>query len=149
MKNDDLKKILTEQIKTLNKSLSDFKKSYDKCSAIGIKKRYNFEESESFDALTSKFARISDIFTQKILRTILNLLHEYPLTFIDMANLSEKIGIISSSDELLEIRELRNTIAHEYIEENLVELYKDVLKYSPILIDYINNSFIFAKKKLI
>ena len=66
-----LKKKLSEDIKRLEKSLESFNKSYKICKEIGIKSDYNFEEEESFDSLTSKFSRISDIYTQKILKTIL------------------------------------------------------------------------------
>ena len=41
-----------------------------KCKKIGIKTEYSFEETESFDSLSSKFARTADIFTQKVLKTL-------------------------------------------------------------------------------
>ena len=71
--------LLLQSVQTLKKSLS-------KCKKIGVKTEYSFEETESFDSLTSKFARTSDIYTQKVLRTILILLRENQNTYIDMAN---------------------------------------------------------------
>ncbi len=61
--------LLCESVKTLELSVK-------KCKNIGIKKEYSFEEQESFDSLTSKFARTSDIYTQKVLRSIWALMHE-------------------------------------------------------------------------
>ena len=52
---------------------------------------------------------------------------------IDAANFAEKIGIIENSDTLLNIRELRNQIAHEYVRQNLNALFMDVLRYVPEL----------------
>ncbi|MCD6596500.1 MAG: hypothetical protein J7L04_02360, partial [Bacteroidales bacterium] len=52
---------------------------------------------------------------------------------IDMLNKSEKAGIIYSADKLLEIRELRNQIAHEYIPETVHELVKEVIELYPTL----------------
>ena len=85
---------------------------------------------ESFDALISKFARVSDIFTQKVLKSFLILLREDAPTFLDRMNLCEKLGIIPSANDLIAIRDLRNLIAHQYLTENLLEVYKESLNLS-------------------
>ena len=102
--------------------------SIEKCRAIGQKENYTFEELESFDSLTSKFNRASDIFTQKVLRTTWMLLHEPFVPFIDMVNQAEKMQIIDSADEIIEIRDLRNQIAHEYIPEAIPDLVPEVIE---------------------
>ncbi|MCE5344882.1 MAG: hypothetical protein LLG13_01170 [Bacteroidales bacterium] len=99
-----------------------------KCQLIGTKESYTFEEMESFDSLTSKFNRTSDIFTQKVIRTVLILLHEPFAPFIDMMNRCEKMLIIRSADQMIEIRDLRNQIAHEYIPEAIRDLVPDIFK---------------------
>ncbi|PIE46283.1 MAG: capsule biosynthesis protein [Gammaproteobacteria bacterium] len=38
------------------------------------------------------------------------------------------------------MKDIRNTIAHEYIEENLSEIFVDVLKYSENLLGIIDNT---------
>lgn len=111
--------------------------SVSKCEKIGIKKSYTFEELESFDSLTSKFSRTSDIFTQKVLRTAWMLLHESFVPFIDMMNNSEKIQILCSADKMIEIRDLRNQVSHEYIPEAIRELVPEVIELSSDLIDNI------------
>jgi uncharacterized protein YutE (UPF0331/DUF86 family) len=45
-------------------------------------------------------------------------------------NLCEKLGIIPSAEELIAIRDLRNIIAHEYLSENLVEIYMEIIELS-------------------
>ena len=120
-------------IKSLEKSMDALSYSYDKCGDIGEKREYSLEEQEKFEALTSRFARTSDILTQKVFKTLFILIHENVKTIIDAANLLEKLEIIERADDLLNIRELRNQIAHEYQETELNSLFMDVLKYVPEL----------------
>jgi hypothetical protein len=58
---------LDEHLALLHKSVIALDYSYDKCSAIGEKEEFDLEQQESFEALTSRFARTSDILTQKVL----------------------------------------------------------------------------------
>lgn len=114
----------------LRAALDTLQLSVDKCRAIGKKSHYTFEEQESFDSLTSKFSRASDIFTQKVIRTLWILLHEPFMPFIDMMNKCEKMSVIQSADQMLEIRDLRNQIAHEYLPDALQELVPEVIDIS-------------------
>jgi hypothetical protein len=107
-------------------------------------------ELESCEALTARFARAADILTQKVLKNIFLLLRENPLTFMDKCNLAEKFGIIKSADNLINIRDLRNKIAHEYFLEDVSTLFSDAAQFSAILceeIDAVNNYAIELKKK--
>jgi len=101
--------------------------SVAKCQSIGVKEFYTFEELESFDSLTSKFSRTSDLFTQKVLRTSWLLLHEAFLPFIDFVNIAEKIGLIANADNLLIIRDIRNQIAHEYIPDIIFDMIPEII----------------------
>jgi uncharacterized protein YutE (UPF0331/DUF86 family) len=49
-------------------------------------------------------------------------------------NLCEKLGIIPSAEEIIAIRDLRNIIAHEYLSENLVEIYMEIIQLSDNLL---------------
>lgn len=125
---------LKNNLKRLEQSLSALLYSWEKCSKIGLEKgNHEQEEQEAFEALTSRFARTSDILTQKVARTIFTLLQEDIKTFIDAANFLEKLDIVQNADDILTIRELRNQIAHEYVEDSLTDLFRDILKYTPML----------------
>jgi len=130
--------MLQEEWMLLQSAVQTLGQSSIKCSAIAIKEEYSFEEQESFDSLTSKFNRTSDLFTQKIIRTTWMLLHEPFVSFIDMMNLAEKIGMIESADQLIEIRDMRNQIAHEYIPEVIRDLVPEVISLQEKLINNIN-----------
>ena len=58
--------------------------------------------------------------------------------------------MIRLSKELFEIRDLRNTIAHEYLPDALIELIPEVIRYSAILEDNIRmtEGFLSARKWL-
>jgi len=139
--------LLTEEISMLEKAMQTLKLSVDKCTTIYKKNDYSFEDLESFDSLTSKFSRASDIFTQKVIRTIWILLHEPFIPFIDMLNQAEKMNIIFSADQLLEIRDLRNQITHEYLPEAITELVPEVLENFIFLEKNINKTNQFINKR--
>ena len=124
---------LKESLADLDKALDALQYSRLKCIAIGKKRKFDLDEQESFEALTSRFARTADILTQKAFKTLFAILQEDVRTRIDAANFAEKIGIMENSDTLLNIRELRNQIAHEYVRQNLNALFMDVLRYVPEL----------------
>ena len=67
-------------------------------------------------------------------------------TFIDRANLFEKLGI-SSSEDLKLIRDLRNEISHEYRADDITEIFEAVIKYSDKLIGLIEESKAFITRK--
>lgn len=127
-KQKKLIELLQANLSLLDDSQATLLKSYEKCKKIGIKQQYSFEELESFDSLTSKFARTSDIFTQKFLVTLFNLLREDAATFLDKINLAEKLSLITSAEDLLAIRDVRNRIAHEYKQDKIEELFEEVLE---------------------
>ena len=123
-----LLQVLQTEWLLLEASMETLNRSVEKCMRIGIKSEYTFEEQESFDSLTSKFNRTSDLLTQKIIRTIWMLLHEPFVPFIDMMHLGEKIGVLQSSDQMIGIRDMRNQIAHEYIPEVIRDLDPEVIE---------------------
>ena len=111
-----------------------FERSLVKCRNLDFKQQISFETEECLDALSSKFSRLSDIYTQKVIKTLIFVLREDAPTFLDRMNLCEKLGIIPSAEEMIAIRDLRNTIAHEYLNENLVEIYLEIIRLSDILL---------------
>jgi hypothetical protein len=129
-----LRKELRINLSILDKALDTFNYSYESCKKIGIRDEYTYEELDKFESLTSRFARISDILTQKIMKNIFILLREDVKTFIDRINLAEKVEMIDSAEELKAVRDLRNEIAHEYCVDDISEIFENVLKYSSVLL---------------
>jgi hypothetical protein len=140
MNQANIKALLESNREVLRQALPSFVRSIEKCSAFNLETPISFEVEESFDALTSKFSRVSDIFTQKVLKSFLILLREDAPTFLDRMNLCEKLGVIPSANDLITIRDLRNLIAHEYLTENLLEVYKESIKLSLKLLQAIESA---------
>ncbi len=139
---------MEEYLALLDKSVVALLYSNKKCSAIQEEPEYDLEQQESFEALTSRFARTSDILTQKVFKTLFILLQENTKTIIDAANFLEKLEIVENADDLLNIREIRNQIAHEYVESNIKALFHDVLRYVPLMEKIIDNVINYYTKHL-
>ena len=61
------------------------------------------------------------------------LLCEDTAPLIDLLNRAEKLMIIVSAEELLQMRDIRNQIAHEYLPEAVPELAKEVVVMTTLL----------------
>ena len=61
------------------------------------------------------------------------LLREDTVPLIDLLNRAEKLMIIVSAEELLQMRDIRNQIAHEYLPEAVLELASEVVVMTTLL----------------
>ena len=61
------------------------------------------------------------------------LLREDTVPLIDLLNRAEKMMIIVSAEELLQMRDIRNQIAHEYLPEAAPELASGVVAVTTLL----------------
>jgi len=92
------KENLRLELENLTKAKDALQYSYEKCQKIKLHKGLSYEELESFEALTSRFARLSDIIIQKILRLLDFIDLEDTGTVRDRINQAEKKGVILSAD---------------------------------------------------
>ena len=76
------------------------------------------------DQLVFRFSKLQDSMGHKLMTSGLILLGESAetLTMIDKLNLLEKLKLIEDKQRWLELRELRNQIAHEYPEEKQTQI---------------------------
>ena len=61
-------------------------------------------------------------------------------TLVDVVNNAHKRGLFEDIDKLRIMKDVRNTIVHEYIEEALADVFDEVLEYSKELVSIINNT---------
>jgi DNA repair ATPase RecN len=139
---------LSFELENLAKAKDALQYSYEKCQKIKLHEGLSYEELESFEALTSRFARLSDIIIQKVLRLLDFIDLEDTGTVRDRINRAEKKGVILSADNLVEIRILRNEIAHEYRSETAYAIFEKVLTYSPTLLESVDTITDYAQKIL-
>ena len=124
--------VLKENLSAVNLSLKRLLYSYDICKKTGLKDTYSDEEFVAFEAMTSRYARTVDMLINKVLRSLDAVEYINGGTVIDAANNTEKRGIADSRD-LRKLKDLRNSIAHEYVTENIVRFFYNVLEFTPIL----------------
>jgi hypothetical protein len=139
---------LKQELGDLEKARDILLYSYEKCRTIELIDGLSYEEQDNFEALTSRFARLSDIIIQKIFRLLDILDLEEEGTIRDRINRAEKKGIIHSADNLIEIRILRNEIAHEYKSETIYAIFEKVLEYTPKLLESVEMIDAYAQKYL-
>lgn len=70
--------------------------------------------------VASRFRRLQDTLADKFLPTLLDALAEPKASAIDSLDRAEKLGWLESTDDWLELRKLRNQMAHEYIEDLVI-----------------------------
>ena len=137
---------LLQDTKLLEKQLFWIKTSYDECVIIGIKPEYTIEEFGKFETLCSRYSRGIDFLIRKLFRTIDEYEFENQGTLVDVVNNAHKRGLIDNIEELRIMKDVRNTIVHEYIEDELIEVFDEVLEYTEKLINIIKNSLDYINK---
>ena len=147
MSEDKLLRLLCDDLESIKLAADSLERSLAKCAKLTPMPRQSFEDEETFDALTSRFARTADILTQKVLKTTVLLLREDAPTFIDRMNLCAKLGVIPSAEEMIAVRDLRNMIAHEYATDSLIELYTDTVRLCPALLSAVASAADFAARR--
>ncbi len=131
---------LKENLDILDDALSWFNRSYKKCSEIGIKENYTADEFDIFETLTSRYARVVDILIQKVFRSIDAVEFESYGTMIDVVNRAHKRRLFKSVDEIRRIKDLRNEITHEYVMEDIKNIFKETFLFAPKLMEIINST---------
>jgi DNA repair ATPase RecN len=111
-------KVLNESLRILKDIRDEFNEKYGN---IDISKYEDIKsyDIKSLDALAYRFSKIQSLLGEKVFKEILEKL-EYDLTnksYIDILQYIEKEGIISSIYEWKKLREIRNSLSHDYPEE--------------------------------
>ena len=138
--------LLQEELDGLQLAAGHLQYSVERCRDLIGRDALPPEQLERLESLTSRFARLADLLIQRIFR----LLDEIELidsgSILDRIYRAEKRGWANAS-ELINIRELRNLIAHEYAADKMLEIYEAVATMSPILLaavpkvsEYANNT---------
>ncbi|MDP1966651.1 MAG: hypothetical protein Q8K93_31165, partial [Reyranella sp.] len=75
---------------------------------------------ERVDAFVGRFGRLQDTLADKLLPALLAALGEKAGAQIDNLDYAERLGFIESTETWLTMRQLRNQMVHEYIEDPVV-----------------------------
>ena len=141
-----MKEKLKEDVAILAKQYAWLEISYNECKSIGIKKSYSIDEFGRFETLCSRYSRSIDYLIRKMFRTIDAYEFENQGTLIDTVNNAHKRGLFEEVEVLRIMKDIRNTLVHEYIEDNLQETFDEVLEYSLVLMEIMQNTKNYVEK---
>lgn len=135
------RELLNQQLKLLQKQFYWLKRSYEKCLEIDTNAEVmNPEDYDQIENLCSRYARSIDFLIRKMFRTIDDYEFENQGTLIDVVNNALKRGLLDDIEMFRQMKELRNDIVHEYINDELSLIFSDVLEYTFKLIAIMTNT---------
>jgi uncharacterized protein YutE (UPF0331/DUF86 family) len=129
----DIQAVLRENLNGMRKSVVWLRRSYAKCTRIGVKEDYTEDEFDAFENLASRYARMLDVVLNKVFRSIDAIELEDSGTLLDAVNRAEKRGIVDSAERVRTLKDLRNDIVHEYETDDLKSLFQTTLDATPAL----------------
>lgn len=135
--------ILAKNLVFAGKAAQWLERTSRRTEKIVISPRVTEDEFDELEVLASRFARLADILVQKLFRSIDILLLESTGSTVDVINRAEKRGL-SNPNSLRRIREVRNRIAHEYADEDLILLFKEIKQLTPDLLDAYRRTLAFV-----
>ncbi|MDO8550347.1 MAG: hypothetical protein Q7S39_09390 [Ignavibacteria bacterium] len=141
-----MSEILFKNIKALKKQLGWFERSFEICKPVDISGVYSAEEFDDFETLAGRFSRSIDFLVRKVFRSLDDIEFESQGTLIDAVNNAHKRGLFTNFEDIKSIRDLRNEIVHEYLDESLKDNFSELLELTPRLIEIIKNTIEYSKR---
>jgi len=108
------------------------------------------ELADRLESFVSRFNRLQDTLGDKLIPTLLKLLGEKTGSAIDNYNKAEKLLLINNVQQWLQIRNLRNNLVHEYMEdaEEFAEAINAAHDYCDELISSYDAISLYASEQL-
>ena len=114
---------LAESFAELDRALCHLEYSANVCADLPPDEPAPTEEALArIEAFTSRFARVVDLMSMRVLRAMDQFEMYEAGTLLDVANRAEKRGVIESVDWLRELKDTRNRISHDYAGDRLPEI---------------------------
>lgn len=142
------KELLKKYLSSGQKAARWLERSYSLCQQYPLTGPISDSTFDHYENLSSRIARLSDILLQKIFRLIDQILLENPGSILDIINRAEKRGLCVANT-MRNIRELRNAIAHDYTEDNLLTLFAIVQKNSQELLEIFRKTENFVETQIL
>ena len=91
------------------------------------------QELESAEAFTGRFARSVDLLVNKVLRSLDRVELKPEGTLLDVINRAQKRGLVVRGEELREMKDVRNMIAHDYAGAKAAEIFAYCREQKPVV----------------
>ena len=138
--------LLEAELSNLESAAEHLRVSLERTRGLFGGQSWQLEDLERLESLASRFARLSDLLTQRIMRLVDELELLGGTTQLDRIRRAEKRGWIDDASTLIRILELRNLIAHEYAADRLAEIYTAVATLTPDLLTIVPRATTYARK---
>jgi hypothetical protein len=135
--NADKLLLLEDELRGLEKAADHLRFSIGRTEGLLGRRDWQPEELERLESLASRFARLSDLLMQRVMRLIDDLELVGGGTLLDRIHRAEKRGWVDDAGRLVRIRELMNLIAHEYAADKMAEIYAAVGALAPELLSVV------------
>jgi len=137
---------LQELTVALEKQLFWLDYSYQQLKATSNTENLSIEQFNQFENLCSRYARTIDFLVRKYFRCLDDVEFENQGTLIDVVNNAHKRGLFLEIEVIRQIKDIRNEIVHEYLDDALQSVFSDVLKTTPDLLAIGRNSLRYSER---
>lgn len=132
--NPDKLLLLRAELDNLDKAAAYLAASLDRSGGLIGRNDLSADELERLESMASRFARLSDLLIQRVMRLVDDLELTPEGSLLDRIQRAEKRGWVGSAQDLVRIRELRNLVAHEYAADQMAEIYAGIALLAPELL---------------
>ena len=134
MKRDHARTLLEQSLAELSKARRHLDYSFQQVGGlVDTLDGATENQLESAEAFTGRFARSVDLLVNKVLRSLDRLELKPEGTLLDVIHRAEKRGLIDRAEELREMKDVRNMIAHDYAGAKAAEIFAYCREEKPFL----------------
>jgi len=137
---------LQELTVALEKQLFWLDYSYQQLNASSNTENFSIDQFNQFENLCSRYARTINFLVRKYFRCLDDVEFENQGTLIDVVNNAHKRGLFLEIEVIRQIKDIRNEIVHEYLDDSLQSVFSDVLKTAPDLLEIGRNSLRYSER---
>lgn len=132
--NPDKLLLLRSELDSLDKAAAYLAASVVRSGSLIGRGELSPDELERLESMASRFARLADLLTQRVMRLVDDLELTPEGSLLDRIQRAEKRGWVKNAKDLVRIRELRNLVAHEYAADRMAEIYAGIARLAPELL---------------
>ena len=140
------KNLFLELHKNLEKQIFWLNRSFEKSENLDLE-NLSIDDFDILETLSSRFARTLDFLVRKYWRALDSLEFENQGTLVDVVNRAEKRKFFDEIEQFREMKDLRNEIVHEYLDDKLEETFDDIREFSKVLLEICKRSLEYGKEK--
>ncbi len=133
MRRDHARSLLEQGLAELTRARRHLDYSFQQVAGLpDTLARATEQQLESAEAFTGRFARSVDLLVNKVLRSLDRVELKPEGTLLDVINRAEKLGLVGRAQELREMKDVRNMIAHDYAGAKAAEIFTYCREQKPV-----------------